>query len=85
MAELEKLDILAARINEAHRKALCNFLCARRTSFSHTAGALYFRGLRSFALPLAEKNGGAPTPRSPCPLLGGIKAQPLREEIVHLG
>jgi hypothetical protein len=29
-------------------------------------------------------NGGAPTQRSPFPLLAGIKAQTLREEIVHL-
>ncbi len=28
--------------------------------------------------------GGAPTQRSPIPLLAGIKAHPLQEEIVHL-
>jgi hypothetical protein len=46
-----------------HGKHICNFPLARRTGFSHTAGALYFRRLRPFA-----ENGEAPTPRSPFPL-----------------
>jgi hypothetical protein len=55
-------------VGRAHSgKHLCNFPRARRTGFSHTAGALYFTGLRPFALPFAE--GRAPNLRSPFPPL----------------
>ena len=42
------------------------------------------RALPPHYWPRSSHNGGAPTQRSPFPLLAGIKAQTLREEILHL-
>src|SRR5215204_5179740 len=53
------------------------------TGFYHRVGSPTLLGSDPSLCP--SQNGGAPTLHSPFPLLGGIKAQTLREEIVHSG
>jgi hypothetical protein len=74
-------------VGKAHiGKHTSNFLCARRTGFSHETELPRCPGYGTLALRFTlRKKGGAPNLRSPFPLLAVIKAQPLREGIVYLG
>src|SRR5215208_5089523 len=57
--------------------------CARPTGFSHRVGSGTL--LNSGPSLCPSHNGGAPHPRSPFPLLAGMEAHILCEEIPHLG
>ena len=69
-------------VGRAHSgKHLCNFPRARRTGFSHTAGALTSRGSGPSLCPSQKGERQTYAPPSP---LAVINAQTLREEVVHL-
>ena len=61
----------------------CNFLRARHTGFSHRVGvsSVYLAPTLRFAL---RRERGSVGSALPLPLLAGIKAHSLCEEIVHL-